>query len=89
MDVILGCRSTADLLIKAADLAEDYKAAADLAQRNVEAQRRNTIAFKRERDDLYVALAAVCEIGGLDDGGDVIEKAKAALAKVRSDTVQR
>jgi len=35
--------------------------------------------------DLYEALRDLCASGGPDDGGDVFEKAKAALAKARGD----
>jgi hypothetical protein len=36
--------------------------------------------------DLYEALRDMCEGGGLDDGGDVIEKGIAALKKARGET---
>lgn len=36
--------------------------------------------------DLYEALRDMCESGGMDDGTDVIAKAKAALAKARGET---
>ena len=38
--------------------------------------------------DMYEALAAMCDVGGLDDGGDVFEKAKAALAKARGENAE-
>lgn len=52
MDVINECRTTAELLVKAADLAADHKADAALARRNVEMNRLNMLAFMRERDAL-------------------------------------
>ena len=36
--------------------------------------------------DLYAALQALCECGGIDDGEDVFAKANAALAKARGET---
>ena len=38
--------------------------------------------------DLYEALADLCRSGGPDDGGDVFEKAKAALAKARGEATK-
>jgi hypothetical protein len=35
--------------------------------------------------DLYEALRDLCEMGGLDDGGCVIEKGMAALKKARGE----
>jgi hypothetical protein len=38
--------------------------------------------------DLYEALHDLCASGGLDDGGDVFAKAKAALAKARGEKME-